>query len=110
MVRLEILSNKIPMTKRISMEKLAERTANAFHTVGKRFDSLEGKVDTLESTIKEGFGIVLDELRGLRDDVKQARGASSIVPLFYTSLGATPPSTGSHSDGLRHGRASGRWG
>ncbi len=28
--------------------------------------------------MQEGFGIVLDELRGLRDDVKQARAASRV--------------------------------
>ena len=53
------------------IDQLAEITAHEFHTVGQRFD-------TLESTMKEGFGIVLDELRGLRDDVKQARAASNV--------------------------------
>ncbi len=72
------MSNKISMTKKITIETLAEITANEFRTVSKRFDALEGKVDTLQSTMKEGFGIVLDELRGVRDDVKQARGASSV--------------------------------
>jgi len=42
---------------------------NAIRTVGTRCDALEGKVDTLQSTMQEGFGIVLDALRGLRDEV-----------------------------------------
>jgi len=41
--------------KRMPIDQLAEITAHEFHTVGQRFD-------TLESTMKEGFGIVLDEL------------------------------------------------
>jgi hypothetical protein len=51
---------------------------NGFLTVGTSCDALEGKGDTLQSTMHEGFGIVLDALRGLRDDVKHAREASSV--------------------------------
>ena len=53
-------------------------TLTFFDELEGKVKALEGKVDTLQSTTQEGFGIVLDELRGLRDDVKQARGASSV--------------------------------
>jgi len=50
--------------ERMTIDRLAHMTANEFHAV--------------RSEIKEGFEIVLDELRGLRDDVKQARAASNV--------------------------------
>ena len=79
---MEVLSGKSVfdtmgyMQKKMTIDTLAQVTANEFRVVGKRFDSVE-------STIKEGFGMMLDELRGLRDEVKQARGASSVE---YTQL------------------------
>jgi len=36
---------------------------NATRSVGTRCDALEGKGDTLQSMMQEGFGIVLDALR-----------------------------------------------
>jgi hypothetical protein len=53
-------------------------TLTFFDELEGKVKALEGKVDTLQSTTQEGFGIVLDERWGLRDDVKQARGASSV--------------------------------
>jgi hypothetical protein len=57
--------------KEMAIDRLAEITADEFPTVGERFDSLQ-------ATMREGFGIVLDELRGLRDDVKQTRAGSTV--------------------------------
>jgi hypothetical protein len=69
LVEYRYINKKKAMAKKMTIETLVEITANEFRAVGKRFDSIE-------STMKEGFGIVLDELRGLRDDVKQTRATS----------------------------------
>ena len=65
------LCNKISMAKNMTIDTLAQMTANEFRTVGKR-------LDTGESTMREGFAAVLEELQGLNDSVKQARGASNV--------------------------------
>jgi hypothetical protein len=59
------------MAKNMTIDTLAQMTANEFRTVGKR-------LDTGESTMREGFAAVLEELQGLNDSVKQARGASNV--------------------------------
>ncbi len=61
--------------KKMTIDRLAQMTASAFHAV--RSEMQEG-FRTVRSEIKEGFEIVLDALRGLRDDVKQAQASSNI--------------------------------
>jgi hypothetical protein len=55
-------------TKHMTIDALARMTQEGLRDV-------EGR---LVSTMKEGFETVLEEMRGLRDDVKQSRQASRV--------------------------------
>ena len=57
------------MARKMTIDTWAEITANELRTVGK---------SAIEPTMKEGFEIMFDELRGLRDDLKQARAARGV--------------------------------
>ena len=52
-----------------------EAVAAGLHT---EFVRLEKKVDALDDTVKTGFETVLEELRGMRDDMNIGRQASRI--------------------------------
>jgi hypothetical protein len=52
-----------------------EEVAAGLHT---EFVRLEKKVNALDDTVKTGFETVLEELRGMRDDMKIGRQASRV--------------------------------
>ena len=61
-------------TKR-DIEELAEMTAKGFVDVEKRID---GRIGSLEKTMKEGFEMVLEEIKGMREESKISRQATRI--------------------------------
>ena len=64
-----------PATK-ADVEEVAAGLNKEFVRLENKVDALDSKVDGLEVKMKAGFETVLEELRGLRDDVKIARQAS----------------------------------
>ena len=61
------------MEKKITIEKLAEMTQNEFRGLEARMDQMVTK-----ELFKEGFDIMLSEIKGLRTDMLDFRGATRI--------------------------------
>ena len=57
--------------KKITIDTLAQMNEE-------RIQGVEKEVREGFQSMKESFGLVLEVLNGLRDDVKQARGASNV--------------------------------
>ena len=74
------------MVKKITIEQLAHITKRGFDEVDKRFADVdkrlgegEKRFQKIEHTMKEGFEMVLDEVRGLRDDMKIDQQADRMI-------------------------------
>ena len=63
------------MAKKMTIEMLAQMTEERMQGVEKEMK--EG-FSSVNKNMKDNFGLMLEVMNGLRDDVKQARGASNV--------------------------------
>lgn len=84
------------MAKKITIDDLARMTQDQFHTldkkmdegfglidkrfgmVDKRFGMIDERIGMIDERMKDGFGMVLDELKGVRDEMRIGRQASRV--------------------------------
>jgi hypothetical protein len=68
--------------KKITIERLAASSQEQFLALERKmasgFKEVREDMNVMRDTMKEGFHIVLEEIRGLRDDVKIARQAARV--------------------------------
>ena len=68
---------ELPATK-ADVEGVAAGLHTEFVRLENKFDALENKVDGLEQKVKGGFEVVLEELQGMREEMRIGRQAGRI--------------------------------